>query len=81
MMGDWKLSDQAPIRERAPLEEQCVAFETSQTNRKEVLTEKRDNMNRVHKPRLWEHKAKRTQANNSEMEAPYHEDDITLSSC
>lgn len=78
MTDDWDFSDEAPFRERAPLGEQSVAFEASKADRKDVLTEKRDNMNRMHKPRLWEHKAKRTEVGTSETEAPlYRQDDIT----
>lgn len=70
MTGDGKTSNEAPIRERAPLGEQSVAFEASKADRKGVLTEKRDNMNRMLKPRPREHKT-------SETEAPCRQDDAT----
>lgn len=77
MTEDWNLSDEAPIPERAPLGEQSVAFEASKVDRKEVLTEKRDNTNRMHKPRHWERKSKRTELGTSESESRYYQDDIS----
>lgn len=74
MTEEWNLSDEAPIRERPPLGEQSLAFEASKTDRKNILTEKRDNMNRMHKPRLREYKAQWAEVCTSETEARYMQD-------
>lgn len=75
MTDDWDSSDEGPIRERAPLGHQSFGFEASKSDRKDVLAEKRDNLNRMHKPRLWEHKTKKTEVGTSETELSYHQDD------
>ena len=71
------LGDKAPNRERTPLREQSIAFEASKADSKDVLVEKRDNMNRMHKPRFREHKAKRTEVGTSENESRYYHHGIT----
>lgn len=74
MTEDWNLSDEAPIREKPSLGEQSHAFEASRAERKSILTEKRDNMNRIHKSRPEEHKPQRTEMRTSEAEARYFHD-------
>jgi hypothetical protein len=44
------------IREREPLGKQSVAFEASKADRRDVLIENRDNINKIHKPQPWERK-------------------------